>query len=295
MSAENRITVNAAVISQTGNIRSNNEDNFFFDGELMTPDEVNQGACTRLSRTAPYHLFAICDGMGGLEGGERAAYIGIRNIRDLFRPIEEGRFQKAVSDYAMKATEEILADAEKTKKEQKEGTTMVLLYLAGSRGYVANIGDSRLYLLRRGKLCQISKDHSRVFQMMLRGELTREQMRKHPQANAINHYMGMPKEKIGEDYVHYETVQLMDQDRFLLCSDGLSDLMSFERLEEILSGGQTPMDTARALMAEALEMSGKDNTTIIVGDISGEFPPGPMERELPGINEEEEEDSPTER
>lgn len=232
MSTENMITVNAAVICQTGNIRSNNEDNFFFDGDLMIPEEVNQGACVRTNRTAPYHLFAICDGMGGLEGGERAAYIGIRNMHDLYKPIEESSFQTAVRDYAMKTTAEILSDAEKTKKGDKEGTTMVLLYLAGSKGYVANIGDSRLYLLRKGKLQQISQDHSRVFKMMLRGELTREQMRKHPQANAINHYIGMPKEKITEDYIYYEAVRLMNHDRFLLCSDGLSDLMSFERLVE---------------------------------------------------------------
>ena len=269
MAKKSQITVNAAVISHIGNVRTNNEDNFYFDGMLMQPDEVNEGCSIRVSRTADYHLFAICDGMGGLEGGERASYIGVSGMKELYRPGLDTRFQEAVQEYAMKATDLILEDAANTGKGQKEGTTMVMLYMSGRKGYVANIGDSRVYVIRQGRLAQISKDHSVVFQKMLRGELTREQARKHPQANAISHFMGMAREKIHDDYVSYEEFDLVNGDRFLICSDGLSDLLSFERIEHILGSANTPIHVARKLVLDALEMGGKDNTTVIVGDISG--------------------------
>lgn len=292
MAARENITVNAAAISHIGNIRTNNEDNLFLDGKVMAPAEVNAGCRIKMKRSDSFHLFAVCDGMGGLEGGERAAWIGVSGLQELYRPIEKDAFREAVSQYAMKATDAVLADAAKNGKSLKEGTTLALLYLRGRTGYAANIGDSRVYMLRKGCLKQITRDHSRVFQMMLKGELTREQMRKHPRANAISHYMGMPKERINESYIYFVKFDLAKGDRFLICSDGLSDLMSFERLEEMLSAGNEPIQTAEQLVLEALELGGKDNTTAIVIDTDGDCLKEKPIDELPGL-EPEEENSPT--
>ena len=292
MAAKENVTINAAAISHIGNIRTNNEDNFFMDGQIMAREQVNKGCRVHTRQTDSFHLFAICDGMGGLEGGERASWIGVTGLRDIYRPIEEQDLRVAVRQYAMKATEAVLADAAKNGKSQKEGTTMALLYLRHDAGYAANIGDSRIYLLRKGCLSQITRDHSRVFQMMLKGELTREQMRKHPRANAISHYIGMPKEKINEAYIYSVEFDLAEGDRFLICSDGLSDLISFEQIERMLGAGKEPMQTAEDLVLEALELGGKDNTTVLVIDIMGKHLKEKPVGELPGMDAEEE-NSPT--
>ncbi len=284
MLSDRKIAVSAAVISHTGNVRTNNEDNFFFDGFIMEPDHADEGYRTQMDRTDRFHLFGICDGMGGLEGGERASYIGVREMQMLFRPIEDRSIERMIRNYAMKTTDLVLADSRKNGKNQKEGTTMVLLYLYRMKGYVANIGDSRIYLLRRGKLTQISRDHSQVFQMMLRGELTREEMRKHPKANAISHYIGMQREKINDQYINFETVELENNDRFLICSDGLSDLLSFERIEGFLSSEDSPLDAAERLVMEALELGGKDNTTAMIINISGLHARNNSRDKLPGLN-----------
>ena len=291
MESEGKITVKAAVISHIGNIRTNNEDNFFLDGTFMAYDQVNDGFRAELEKTAPFHLFGICDGMGGLEGGERASFIGVSEMKPLYASMEDDEIENRIREYAMKATERVLADAEENGKSQKEGTTMVLLYLHGKRGTVANIGDSRAYLLRDGHLTQISRDHSQVFQLMLQGKLTREQMRKHPRANAITHYIGIPKERINEQYIRYGTVELKSGDRFLLCSDGLSDLMSFEKIEEMLSSEDGPLPVTERLVLEALELGGKDNTTAMVIDISGEH--FSECGGLPGMDETDPENAPT--
>jgi protein phosphatase len=292
MAAMEKITVNAAAISHIGNIRTNNEDNFFLDGQMMAQYEVNQGCCVQTKREDCFHLFAICDGMGGLEGGERASWIGVSGLQELYHSIEDDHFQNEVRQYAMKATDAVLEDAAKNGKDQKEGTTLALLYLHDETAYAANIGDSRVYLLRKGCLNQITRDHSQVFQMMLKGELTREQMRKHPRANAISHFMGMPRDRINESYIYFVKFDLAEGDRFLICSDGLSDLISFERIEEMLSTGDGPMRTAENLVLEALELGGKDNTTVLVIDVTGTHLKDKPVDELPGMDLEEE-NSPT--
>jgi len=291
MAAKGKITINAAAISHIGNIRTNNEDNFFLDGQVMAQNEVNTGCRVQAQWTDAFHLFAICDGMGGLEGGERASWIGVSGLKELYRPIEDGAFRDALRQYAMKATDAVLADSAKNGKNQKEGTTLALLYLQDETAYAANIGDSRVYLLRKRCLNQMTCDHSQVFQLMLRGELTREQMRKHPRANAISHYMGMPREKINESYIYEVKFDLAEGDRFLICSDRLSDLMSFEKIEEMLSAGDGPMQTAEKLVLEALELGGKDNTTVMVIDVTGKHLKEKPVGELPGMNQEE--NSPT--
>ena len=135
--------------------------------------------------------------------------------------------------------------------------------------HIANVGDSRVYVLRNGKLIQVSMDHTRIYQMMLAGQLTKEQVRNHPDSNRIDHYLGMPKDRISNDFVFHKNCSLCNSDRIFLCSDGVSDLMSDEKIEEILSNNAAPMDAAKQLIEYALEMSGKDNATVIVADVTG--------------------------
>lgn len=262
------ITVNAVVISHRGCVRENNEDNFFFDGDIMQEYEVNDGAviCERIDK--PFHLFAVCDGMGGLKGGERASNICVRQMGILNSAMTNSNIDAAIDAYANEACREVYRDSQEIGEEGREGSTLAMLYLLGNKAYVGNVGDSRVYLLRLGKLFQLSTDHSPVFKMMQSGQLTREQMRKHPKGNVIGAFVGMAENRKPKPYVSHFTVNLCAGDRFMLCSDGMSDLLSHDELQRRLNDAKDPKTAASQLIWRSLEMGGKDNTTCMVLDVS---------------------------
>ena len=263
------ITVNAVVISHRGCARENNEDNFFFDGDILTENEADGGAVICEQITQPYHLFAICDGMGGLQGGERASAICVQSMGVLNMSLPAASIQRAIDAYADEACRRVYQDSLEIGEDGREGSTLALLYMSGGKAYVGNVGDSRVYLLRMGKLYQLSTDHSPVFRMMQKGQLTREQMRKHPQGNVIGAYIGMSEDRKPKPYASHYSVGLCAGDRFMLCSDGLSDLISHDELQRRMAEAKDPKSAASQLVWRALEMGGKDNTTCMILDISG--------------------------
>lgn len=272
-SLRDEIMLRGAVISHIGCVRGNNEDNFYFDGDYMDPREVNQGAVFRAVSTREHHLLCICDGMGGLEGGERAAALTVQEIGKLDKPSSIQDISVQIDTFAREISEKIQQDAKKTEEKSKEGTTLAMVYITGGTMHVANVGDSRVYILRNGILNQVSMDQTQLYQKMLMGQLTREQLRKHPDSNRIDHYLGMPQDRISKDFVFHKNCSLCSSDRLFICSDGVSDLLSHERMEQILSNNASPMDAARQLIEVALELSGKDNATVIVADILGSHLP----------------------
>ena len=264
------IMLRAAVISHIGCVRGNNEDNFYFNGDYMEMKEVNDGTMFRAIATRNHHLMCICDGMGGLEGGERASRLVVTGIHALDKPMSIQDVSIEIDSFARQVSEQIQQDALKSGGDQtKEGTTLALVYMTGGTMHVANVGDSRVYVLRNGKLIQVSMDHTRIYQMMLAGQLTKEQVRNHPESNRIDHYVGMPKDRISNDFVFHKNCSICNSDRLFLCTDGVSDLMSDEKLEEFLSNNAAPLDAARQIIEYALEMGGKDNSTVIVADVTG--------------------------
>ena len=263
------ITLHIAVISHIGCVRGNNEDNFYVNGDRMEADEVNRGARFSAICARDHHLLCICDGMGGLEGGERAAGLAVRRIGKLDKPAAMQNLSVRIDSFAREVSEEIRRDAQKNGEQAREGTTLALAYLSGETLHVANVGDSRVYVMRSGKMSQVSKDHTQLYQRMLAGELTREQVRKHPDSNRIDHYLGMPEERISNAFVYHNNFFLCNSDRLFICSDGISDLIPDTRMEEILMNNAVPMDAAMQLTEEALEMGGKDNATVIVADVTG--------------------------
>lgn len=264
------ITVNACVISHRGCVRENNEDNFFFDGDIMQEYEMNDGVIINEQIRKPFHLFAICDGMGGLKGGERASSICVRRMGILNMSLLNGNINAVINAYADEVCQEVYRDSLEIGEDGREGSTLALLYLIGNKAYIGNVGDSRVYLLRMGRLFQLTTDHSPVYKMMLSGQLTREQMRKHPKGNVIGAYIGMAAERKPKPYVSHYTTNLYEGDRFILCSDGLSDLLSHDELQRRLNEVKNPRTAASQLVWRALEMGGKDNTTCIILDVSAQ-------------------------
>ncbi len=274
------IDLQVAVISHIGCVRGNNEDNFFIDGDMMMEDEVNKGAWIEANIHSPYHVLAICDGMGGLEGGENASLITVKELRNLMASFTNLEIKDRIDKCVLTANQLVREDTVRhAGSKGREGTTLALLYLHDQVAHIANVGDSRVYIYRLNTLQQISIDQSRVYRMMLAGQLTREAMRKHPESNKIEQYIGIPEERISKDFVNHASCTLCRGDRFMICSDGLTDLISDETIREILADG-TPGETARKLIDYALEHSGKDNVTVIIIDVLNKNFPEPRKSSL---------------
>jgi serine/threonine protein phosphatase PrpC len=230
-------------LTDAGKVRQNNEDALLVgEGE----DET---------------LFVVADGIGGFEAGEVASSLAVDVLKDL--PPGES-FKAAIGE----ANRRIVAAGRGDEKLSGMGTTVVAIRFGGTQGEpvaeVAHVGDSRAYLMRGGDMKPITEDHSLVAELVRSGDLTRDQAAEHPQKNLITRALGADEE------VDVDTAVLSVEagDRILLCSDGLSDMVSEAGISEILA--QSPDDperAARGLLSAALDAGGNDNITVVVVDV----------------------------
>jgi PPM family protein phosphatase len=212
-------------------------------------------------------LFVVADGIGGFEAGEVASRIAVDVLKEL---APGASFEAAISE----ANRRILAAGRGDERLSGMGTTVVAVRFGGTRdepvAQVAHVGDSRAYLLRGGSLRPVTEDHSLVAELVRSGDLTRDQAAEHPQKNLITRALGADEE------VEVDTSVLPVEagDRFLLCSDGLSDMIPETRVGEILAEAPgDPEKPARSLVSAALDAGGADNVTVIVVDVKAETAP----------------------
>lgn len=251
-------TVLAACGTNTGRIRSNNEDNFFFDGRYMPEDH---GATDRvLTASFPAgegRMLAVFDGMGGENYGELASYTAAEAIAHT--GLQPKDFQR-ITDYAEEQAQELnlaVVEQQRIMKTSHMGTTMAAIYFTAESAVVSNLGDSRVYRLRDGRLWQLSEDHvsSRPMSSGRKAPLTQN--------------LGVdPEELLLEPSV--SECRLRAGDCFLLCSDGVTDMLEDGKICELLSQGRSPAETVEALIASALEAGGRDNITAIVCSVEGD-------------------------
>jgi PPM family protein phosphatase len=230
-------------VTHAGKVRQNNEDALLV-GEGQ--DET---------------LFIVADGIGGFEAGEVASSLAVAVLKDL-QPDES--FKEAIGE----ANRRIVAAGRGDEKLSGMGTTVVAIRFGGRQGEpvaeVAHVGDSRAYLMRGGDMKPITEDHSLVAELVRSGDLTRDQAAEHPQKNLITRALGADEEVD----VDTATLPIEGGDRILLCSDGLSDMVSEAGISEILAESpDDPERAARSLLSAALDAGGNDNITVVVVDI----------------------------
>jgi PPM family protein phosphatase len=221
--------------------------------------EVNQDAVL-----ASYPLFVVADGMGGHLGGEIAS---ARTVARLGDTVDSGTVTpKSIEKALGRAVKDIAAHPEAT--DEGTGTTVTGVYLdlsAGEPHWVTlNIGDSRVYLLREGRLVQVTTDHSVVQELVAAGRLSPEEAENHPYGNVITRAVG-PSESVRPDYVRLDVV---DGDRFVICSDGLTKELTDYGIQHFLDENDDPGAAVDAMLDAALENGGRDNVTVIVLDVS---------------------------
>lgn len=213
-------------------------------------------------------IFVVADGMGGHAAGEVASEMAVRHIARELGSLR-GLGDKDVADrmqQAIRAANAAIFQRTLTEHDKRGmGTTVTSLVLYGTRFLIGQVGDSRAYLLRDGKLTQVTKDHSYVQEQVDAGYLTAEQARTHPYSNVITRCVGAGEEVQPDVY----RGEVRPGDVFLVASDGLTGMVDDRRLQQLLLARSTPLRIVDALIAEANGRGGLDNITAIVVRVEG--------------------------
>ncbi|MBQ9119116.1 MAG: Stp1/IreP family PP2C-type Ser/Thr phosphatase [Lachnospiraceae bacterium] len=207
------------------------------------------------------NLFIVADGMGGHNAGDFASRFAVeefvREVREKNRKTVISTVEHAIAQ----VNEKLLDEAEKRPELAGMGTTFVVAVLTEREMYVANIGDSRLYVINKEQIRQITQDHSLVEEMIRRGEIEREAARFHPNKNVITRALGVNVDVVPDFF----EVALTEEDTVLLCSDGLSNMVGDEEIRAVvLDAGEDLDEAGKRLLQLANENGGRDNISIVL-------------------------------
>ena len=206
------------------------------------------------------NLFVVADGMGGHQAGEVASAIAVETI---LKADLTGEIKAALQNALAAANQAILQKAAQDKELTGMGTTVAVLYLGTERAYVTHIGDSRVYYLSGDELKQLTNDHSLVNELVKSGEITAEEAKSHPQRNILTRALGS-NETLEAEIVEIEVTK---GDKFLLCSDGLSNSLPEPFIKELMSSKEDPDAIVERMINSANELGGSDNITVILVEI----------------------------
>lgn len=238
------ITYSFAAMSDPGKIRPKNEDTLLLNRELG--------------------LFGVCDGLGGHLAGEVASRLAAGYLQEHLLQEFSDPAEKILRDGIEKANRSIWLTQELNPQYRGMGTTLTSLWLASRSGpaqaWIGHIGDSRLYRLRGSGMEQLTEDHSPVFELFKLGKLTKEEMRHHPQRHILNSCLGI-QEWAEPDVL---TVSLAAEDLFLICSDGLTDLLGEEEVGHFATVDEPLPQRVEALVEEANRRGGSDNISVVL-------------------------------
>ena len=233
------LKLNFHTASDRGLVRDNNEDSAY----------------------AGPHLLLLADGMGGHAAGEVASQLMVEHMQHLDRDPEDADTLALLGAAAEDANAAISASIEENPEQNGMGTTLTALMFDGENMGLIHVGDSRGYRLRDGELSQITEDDTFVQSLVNEGKLKPEDVSSHPQKSLIlKAYTGRPVEP------HLELLPVKAGDRFMLCSDGLSDPVTHSTMESMLAEG-TPEEAVARLIELALRSGGPDNVTLVVADV----------------------------
>ena len=215
-------------------------------------------------------LFIVADGMGGHRGGDTASRLALETIEEL---AASGR--GTLPDQVRTANRAVWDRSAEDERLAGMGTTLTAALIDGASASIAHVGDSRAYLLREGKLRQLTTDHTLVARMVKSGEITEAEADVHPHKNVLTRALGTDEEvEVDED-----TVALLDGDQLLLCSDGLTGMVTEEQIQAILENSEEPQQAADRLVKAANRAGGIDNISVVVlaavgeGDEAPDRPP----------------------
>ncbi|MGB4592185.1 MAG: Stp1/IreP family PP2C-type Ser/Thr phosphatase [Coriobacteriia bacterium] len=210
-------------------------------------------------------LFAVADGLGGHQAGEVASQLA---IEVLYGNAPKHADSKALGRAVRAANAAVIEAAAQGRGRTGMGTTITAAMVDGRHIALAHVGDSRAYLLNVGQLVQLSQDHSMVADMVRSGSLTAEGARVHPSRSVITRALGSDPNMVADVF----DVDATPGDRLLLCSDGLTSMVTDDAIETILQTAPSPEAAVARLLSAANDAGGQDNITVVVVDIEGTAP-----------------------
>lgn len=267
------LKIDAAVYSHIGH-RANNEDNFYFNGIFMERAQMNKGGRLHKAVAGDTQIYAVCDGMGGAEYGEEASFRAVEALKGFQDNTPHPDNTKAINGMVAALSESIdQFSLEKGLRSGDSGSTLAMLVIKDWFFRTVNVGDSRVYLLRDGALRCVTRDDSVVQELVDRGDITLDEAWQHPRKNVITKHLGMPTNGAPLRAAIGERQALQTGDRFIICSDGLSDALHDTMIAEIAGDQTMTAEAAAERLAQTAvsdtEAAGiaSDNITVIVLDI----------------------------
>jgi protein phosphatase len=204
-------------------------------------------------------LYAVADGMGGHRGGEVASNLALQTVEQMF-----AERQGTLTEQVERANRAVFERSQSDRDVSGMGTTLTAALIEGGAVRLAHVGDSRAYLFRGGKLQLLTEDHTLVHRMVVEGEITETEAENHPHRSVLTRALGVE----GDVRVDETNVAVQEGDRLLLCTDGLTGMLSEDEIESILQDVRDPQEAVDRLVREANRAGGIDNITAVIIDFT---------------------------
>lgn len=249
-------------LSDVGKKRGHNEDSCLLCAPESSVDAGEQG-----------YLFSIADGMGGASAGEFASRLALKTLCDEYYQSAEGQTPERLQRALESANQSIFEAAEHSPEYYGMGTTVSAVVIKGSCAYIAQVGDSRVYVSRENhRVQQLTDDHSLVAEQVRGGYLTQEEANNHALRHLITRAVGI-REQLSTDLFAF---RLKEGDTLLICSDGLTNVVSDDDVEDAMRLSNL-QGAARVLVGRALEGGGPDNISVALIRVTAPPPKMPLE------------------
>lgn len=234
--------------SDVGRVRDINQDAYFYIEDEVLP------------------IFIIADGMGGHKAGEVASNTAISKIVSYYQANKENIINKEmfvpqfINESVNIANQELIKESANDEELKGMGTTITMCLVLDKEAYIGHVGDSRAYLLRGDELTQITQDHSMVGELLRTGSITKEEAMNHPKKNIIMRALGTRKDLKTDVF----TRNLISGDKIVLCTDGLTNMVTDEKIIDIIKNEEDESSTCSTLVNISNDNGGIDNTTIMI-------------------------------
>ena len=267
-----RAHLNVEAQTHAGMTGKNNEDRY-----AVASFELDE------NQRVPVVFAVLADGIGGHRAGEVAAELAVNHIMQVVAKSDARHMRKTIEEAVTEASDAIAAHADSNETLKGMGATCAIAWIIGDKLYTGYVGDSRIYLMRGGRIQQLTVDHTWVQEAIEKGVLTPELARQHPNVHVIRRYLGSPEPpdpdfrlKIfdGEGDQQAEEnqgLQILPDDVLLLCSDGLTDLVWNDEILETVRTKASLKEASRALVELANSRGGHDNTTVVLIAVPADF------------------------
>lgn len=241
----------------------------YFQSDIGKRRKSNQDYTATFTNQKNQLLALLADGMGGHQAGDIASRQAVEEIGIAWEATTIDDSEKAVQwflQHIQQANQRIFEKGQSQPTLSGMGTTLEVVTILDNHLALAHVGDSRIYLFREQRLIALTEDHSLVNALLKSGEITQEMAENHPRKNIITRSLGMPGSLEVDVAIH----RIEDHDQLLLCSDGLTNMVSEPKITQILLEAASLQDASQRLIEEANAKGGLDNITVLLIDVGGE-------------------------